>query len=142
VFSRAGGKTDGRLSWTQELKRRAATHGAFTLRLADPEPGWDAPFRPRDDFYASAHPGPNDVLLVIEIADSSLRYDRDFKGPLYARAGIVEFWLVDLDARSVTCHSEPSNGMYRRSVTSLRDQSLAPFLMPETILRVDDLRAD
>ena len=61
--------------------------------------------RPREDFYRAAHPGPADVLLVIEIADSSLRYDRDVKASLYARHGIVEYWLVDLAASTVTSYS-------------------------------------
>ncbi|HET9361744.1 MAG TPA: Uma2 family endonuclease, partial [Vicinamibacterales bacterium] len=50
--------------------------------------------RPRADFYASRHAGPADILLIIEIADSSLEYDRDVKAPVYAAAGIQEYWLA------------------------------------------------
>ncbi len=55
--------------------------------------------RPRSDYYRNGHLGPDDVLLLIEVADSSLRYDREVKIPRYARAGVPEVWLVDL-ARS------------------------------------------
>jgi Uma2 family endonuclease len=52
--------------------------------------------RPRQDYYRNGHPGPADVLLLVEVADSSLAYDREVKLPRYARAAIPEIWLVDL----------------------------------------------
>jgi len=57
--------------------------------------------RPRDDFYAHAHPGPEDVLLVVEVADTAVEYDRRIKFSYYARAGISEAWLVDLSGGAV-----------------------------------------
>ena len=57
--------------------------------------------RLREDFYASAHPGPDDIFLIIEISDTSLDYDRRIKVPLYAKAGIPEVWLVDLEQGAV-----------------------------------------
>jgi Uma2 family endonuclease len=73
------------------------------LRLSnDSEPEPDLMLlQPRADFYADAHPGPSDVLLLIEIADSSLEYDRSIKVPLYARHGVAEVWLIDLDNKLV-----------------------------------------
>lgn len=68
--------------------------------------------RPRTDFYASAHPTPADVLLLIEVADSSARYDREIKVPLYARHGVVEVWIVDLDARQVRFFRSPQGDTY------------------------------
>jgi Uma2 family endonuclease len=62
---------------------------------SEPQPDLSI-LKPRADFYASAHPTPGDILLVVEVADTSFRYDRDIKIPLYARAGIAETWLVDL----------------------------------------------
>ena len=77
------------------------------------EPAPDiALLRPRADFYKGAHPQPADVLLIIEVADASLRYDRQIKLPLYARYGIVEVWLVDLESDTVTSFSRPANGVY------------------------------
>ncbi|HEY7671307.1 MAG TPA: Uma2 family endonuclease [Gammaproteobacteria bacterium] len=53
------------------------------------------------DYYKSAHPGPADVLLIVEVAEASLSYDREVKVPLYARHGIAETWIVDLEGRRV-----------------------------------------
>ncbi len=75
--------------------------------------------RPRADYYTGRHPGPDDVLLVIEVADASLRYDRDVKIPAYARAGVPEVWLFDLTGRRIYAYREPSGDGYR-SVTELK----------------------
>ncbi len=67
----------------------------------------------RDDFYAHAHPVADDVLLVIEVADSSAEYDREEKMPRYAAANIAEAWLIDLTADRIEQYSQPRNGIYR-----------------------------
>ena len=83
----------------------------------DSEPQPDvALLRYRDDFYAPSHPTPTDVFLVMEVADASLRYDRDVKIPLYARHGVPEAWLLDLQARTLTVYSEPSVSGYKTAV--------------------------
>jgi Uma2 family endonuclease len=66
----------------------------------------------RDDFYAAAHPVADDVLLVIEVADSSADYDRDEKVPRYAVAQIAEAWLVDVSSTTVEQYWQPRNGKY------------------------------
>jgi len=76
--------------------------------------------RPRADYYRNGHPGPEDVLLLIEVADTSLAYDRDVKLPRYARAGIPEVWLVDLGGRRLTMHRRPAGDAYAE-VADLRD---------------------
>jgi len=68
--------------------------------------------RPRDDYYAQAHPGPGDVLLLIEVADSSLAYDRETKLPLYAHFKIPEVWLVDLIGRHLDVYRDPDGVRY------------------------------
>lgn len=73
---------------------------------SEPEPDIGV-YRPRADFYATALPTPADTLLLIEVADSSLRYDREVKLPLYARRGVPELWIVDLDANLLRVHREP-----------------------------------
>ena len=78
---------------------------------SEPEPDI-ALLRRRDDFYKSAHPTPDDILLVVEIADSSLLFDRNVKVPLYARHGIVEVWLVDVKTWRVTRYRNPLRGEY------------------------------
>ncbi|NBC17495.1 MAG: Uma2 family endonuclease [Bacteroidetes bacterium] len=72
--------------------------------------------RPRADYYRNGHPSPDDVLLLIEVADTSLAYDRDVKLPRYARAGIPEAWLVDLGGRRLTIHRLPAGGAYTQIV--------------------------
>lgn len=63
--------------------------------------------RPRADFYTTAHPGPTDVLLVIEVADTSLAYDLGTKVPLYARHGIPEAWVIDAATRRTRVFRQP-----------------------------------
>ena len=78
----------------------------------------------RDDFYAAADPEPTDAGLVIEVSEASLRYDRDFKVPLYASAGIVEVWIVQPKLRSVTVHSQLEDGAYSVTQTFGADDQL------------------
>jgi Uma2 family endonuclease len=68
--------------------------------------------RPRDDFYASAHPGPADILLLVEVADSSLAYDRDEKLPVYARFRIPEVWIIDIRGGHLDIHRDPDGERY------------------------------
>ena len=67
----------------------------------------------RDDFYRHAHPRPEDVLLVIEVSDSTLAFDQKVKVPLYARAGIPEAWVVNLVEESIEVYSDPAGGEYQ-----------------------------
>ena len=66
----------------------------------------------RDDYYESRHPTAADVLLLIEVSDATLRHDRDFKARLYARCGIPELWIVDLQADLIHFHGVPVAGRY------------------------------
>ena len=93
----------------------------------------------REDFYRNAHPQPADILLVIEIADASLRYDRQIKAPLYARHGIIEYWLVDLASREITCHAIPKEGSYRESTVHGPGEARAPRSLPDCRIAADDL---
>ena len=81
--------------------------------------------RPRADYYRSAHPGPADVLLVIEVADSSLSYDREVKLPRYALAAVPEVWLVDLSGRRLLIHRRPEGGRWS-DVETVADLAAVP----------------
>jgi Uma2 family endonuclease len=72
--------------------------------------------RPREDYYRKAHPRPEDVLLLIEVADSTVRFDRKVKIPLYARHNVPEVWLVDLAQRCVEVYRlpQPDAGLYQQ----------------------------
>ena len=82
--------------------------------------------RPRPDYYAAALPGAESVLLLIEVGDTSLAYDRGVKLRLYARAGVREVWLVDLEENHVEVHLEPTQDGYRRSETRGPGDRLVP----------------
>lgn len=69
-------------------------------------------FRPRDDFYAGALPGVADTLLVVEVSDTTARYDREVKLPLYARHGVPELWIVDLEAQALLTCRRPRGESY------------------------------
>lgn len=93
---------------------RAIVSSQSSFRLdthSEPQPDL-ALFKPRDDFYAAALPTPDDTLLVIEVADSGARYDREVKLPLYARGRVPEVWIVDLEARLLRVHRDPSGDDY------------------------------
>jgi Uma2 family endonuclease len=95
--------------------------------------------RARSDFYSEAHPGPEDVLLMIEVAGASLAYDRDAKAPLYAGAGIPEYWLVDLAGREVIVHRSPLEGRYSEVTNLGRGDAAALQTVPGLTLSVDEI---
>lgn len=78
---------------------------------SEPQPDV-AVLKPRADDYETAVPRPADVLLLIEVADTSLREDREVKAPLYAESGIADYWIVNLIDRVVEVHRRPGNGGY------------------------------
>jgi Uma2 family endonuclease len=68
---------------------------------------------PRADDYTLAHAEPSEIILLVEVSDSTLKYDRDRKAPYYARAGVPECWIVDLTSDSVLCLRAPGPAGYR-----------------------------
>jgi Uma2 family endonuclease len=103
---------------------------------SEPQPDL-ALLRPRADFYTSSHPGPEDVLLAVEVAETSAAVDREVKVPLYARFGVPEVWLVDLAEDLVEVFREPSAEGYREVLVLRRGESLAPALLPDLLVPVD-----
>jgi Uma2 family endonuclease len=78
----------------------------------------------------TAHPRPEDILLVIEVADSSLAYDRDVKAALYARAGIPEFWLVDVKQRRISIFRDPGPSGYQSIFQAQGNEPISPLAFP------------
>jgi Uma2 family endonuclease len=108
------------------------------VRLGDysePEPDV-ALLRPRADYYASGHPGPADVLLVVEVAETSLMFDRRRKVPLYARSGIPDVWLVDLRRRTLSVYRDPTPDGYRTVRTLRPGDMIATLAFPDRPLSV------
>ncbi|HWP00396.1 MAG TPA: Uma2 family endonuclease [Methylococcus sp.] len=81
--------------------------------------------------YADAHPGPDDVLLLIEVADASIDYDRRVKIPLYARHGIPEVWLVDLGEGAFEVFLEPAETGYREVRRYNPGETVQPIFVPD-----------
>ncbi len=126
------------------LRGRAIVRVQGSVKLSDvsaPQPDVLL-LRPRQDFYATVDPGPDDVFLVIEVADTSLRYDQGIKVPLYARHGIPEVWVIDLAEERVFIYRDPHPGAGYRAVEVLgRGARLAPQAFPELELAIDELLA-
>jgi len=102
---------------------------------SEPEPDFAICVR-RDDRYINGHPTVSQLHLIIEVADSTVDKDRHYKGPLYARAGIVEYWIINLDNRQVEVHLQPlgSVRMYRSITTYLPGETFdSPFNGPTSV---------
>jgi Uma2 family endonuclease len=97
--------------------------------------------RPRADFYAAAHPSAVDVLLAIEVADTSADYDREVKLPLYAQAGLPEVWLIDPRVRGgrIEVYARPQGGAYQQRVKVTADTTLTSPTIPQLALAAADL---
>jgi Uma2 family endonuclease len=85
------------------------------------------------------HPDPSDVLLVIEVSDTTLTFDRKVKVPLYARASIPEVWIVNLQDNSIEVYSQPEGGAYQERQQLQRGQSLSIPGFSDLTLAVDDV---
>ena len=96
----------------------------------------------RTDRYASGHPAPEEVLLLVEVADSTLAFDRRTKIPLYAADGIREVWLVDLVHDRIEVYTDPAPGGYRVTRRVERGETVAPTALPDRQLAVDRIIPD
>ena len=103
---------------------------------SEPEPDL-ALLRRRDDFYADADETPEDVLLVVEVADSSEVYDRQTKAPLYARHGILELWIANLNRDQVIVCRDPAPAGYATMRVARRGESISPLAFPNLTIAVD-----
>ncbi len=105
---------------------------------SEPQPDV-ALLRPRPDYYRFGHPRPPDVLLIVEVAESSAALDRRVKLPLYARSGIPEVWLVDLGKETIRAYRDPSPDGYRTARTFRRGERLSPSAFPDLELAVAEI---
>lgn len=104
----------------------------------EPQPDLSV-LRPRADSYSSGHPTPEDVLLLVEVADTSATYERSAKVPLYARHGIRELWLVDLNADLVEVHRQPTDQGYLEVTRHRRGETVTPEALGDFSLSVDQI---
>lgn len=125
----------------------ASLRGRATLRVQCP--GRVGPYgmpepdfvlaRPRPGGHADRHPQPADLLLLVEVAESSLPYDREEKGPLYARHGIAEYWIMNLVEACLEVHREPRDGVWTERRVLAAGEEIAPLAFPDRRVRVADL---
>jgi len=94
---------------------------------------------PPDERYLEHHPGPKDIFLVLEVADSSLAYDRSVKGPLFAQNGIIQFCVLNVQGRELEDYRDPGPNGYRSKQTYTEDQSFNLVAFPKISIKVGDL---
>ncbi len=106
--------------------------------FSEPEPDITL-LRWRDDYYKTSHPTPADVLLLIEMADSTVESDRSYKMPLYAKAGIPEAWLVNLIEETIELYAEPADGAYQFSKSFKRGEEIQSHSVADLRISVTDV---
>jgi Uma2 family endonuclease len=123
----------------QEAGDVASVRVQSPLRLSDlSEPQPDiALVRPREDFYADGHPRPPDTFLIVEVAHTTLGYDRGVKLPLYAASSIPEVWIVDVDGRVVEVYRDPAGGRFRFQERAALGDVINPRLVPSIAVPVE-----
>ena len=112
----------------------------WVSRITEPQPDF-ALLKPRADDYQSATPRPEDVLLLVEIAETSLRYDREIKVPLFAAHGIPELWIVDVGERVFWTYRELRAGVYAEIENTGRPRKLRLSAAPEIEIDLSGLFA-
>lgn len=127
----------------EALRRAFASGHCFRVQMplalgdwSEPEPDLAVVAGSPHD-YLESHPA--SAALVVEVADRSLAYDRTEKLALYARAGIPEYWLVDVQQKTLAVHREPADGAYRSRAVLRAGETVAPLASPSTALAVADL---
>ncbi len=147
-MSPIGRRHAGRVRFLINLLTRMLADDEAVIDAQDPvvlgdhsEPQPDvALLKPRADYYVDEHPRPSDVLLLIEVADTSLTYDREVKVPIYARYGVPEVWIADLEGGVVEVYRGPAAGGYAHTERlEAPDVILSPQLLPQLRLTVKNL---
>lgn len=127
-------------SFVQQLGDRATVSIQNPVRLSsgsEPQPDLSI-LRPRTDRYREAVPATADVLLLIEVSDTTLPFDRGVKLPLYAESGIPEVWIADLSRRGFLVHRQPEGRAYRE-VAVVKEGMLSPLALPDVLIDVRDV---
>lgn len=110
----------------------------FTPLVSEPQPDVTV-LLPRPDFYTGGHPEADNILLVVEVMDSSVAYDRGVKLRLYARAGVAEVWLANVNTQRIEVHRRPGPEGYGESRVFQPEESIAIQAFPDAIFPVREL---
>ncbi len=139
-----GGRHTGLRRRIGRRLRAALEPGSFVceecpLRIAfDGEPIPDVMFTQKED-YGDRHPTPEDVTLLVEVADTTAAYDLGGKSVLYAQAGIADYWVVLVTDNAVVRHRQPTPGGYSEVIRLAGQDTLSPLAAPEAVWTVDAL---
>jgi Uma2 family endonuclease len=98
--------------------------------------------KPRRDDYVRTHPGSEDVLLLVEVSDTMLQFDQRRKRNLYARFAIREYWVIDVNSRSITSYSDAAHGEFRCVVVHQVRDTISPRAFPQVKAAVKELFVD
>jgi Uma2 family endonuclease len=127
------------------LKQRLADKALVRIQdpiqlsqYSEPEPDL-AIVAPNVRKYIDHHPRPDEVLLLIEVADTSLQDDRTIKAPLYAKAGILEYWILDVNTRQVYVFRDPQDDGYAQEVVLSEENTLTAIAFPELPIALNQL---
>lgn len=119
------------------LRAEAVVQFQLPITLSDSEPEPDAVIATGvDEDYDQRHPGPDDIVFVLEVSDSSLNFDRTVKLPLYAGAGIPQYWIINVAAKSIEVYIHPRGGKnpgYRKPVTYSHGESVPVVVGGKTL---------
>ncbi|MEA5552406.1 Uma2 family endonuclease [Anabaena cylindrica UHCC 0172] len=116
-----------------------SVHNPIVLdETSEPQPDI-ALLKPRPDFYRNSHPQPEDIFLLIEVADTTIKYDREVKIPLYAEANIPEVWLVDVNQEIIEVYRNPLQGIYQDVQKLVKNKSLSILAFPDVNINVSEI---
>jgi Uma2 family endonuclease len=133
------------LDWLTGVFGGRFVRGQATIDLSEVSPDYDEPesdalvtSQPAEA-YLARHPAPADLLLVVEVSDTTVRFDRGKKAALYARAGIRDYWVVDIPARQVFVHRQPALDGYGETTVYRATEMVATLARPDAPIRVEEL---
>lgn len=127
--------------FSQQVGERAIVDAQNPVKLSDrsqPQPDIVL-LQPREDFYEAGHPQHQDILLLVEVADTTAEFDREVKIPLYASSRIAEVWLVDINGQCLEIYREPGSNGYQNVQKLPRGQSIFIQAFPDINLTVDEI---
>ncbi|MCL1468235.1 MULTISPECIES: Uma2 family endonuclease [Argonema] len=110
----------------------------ITLSTSEPEPDI-AVVRIDPNAYGENHPNANDIFLLIEISYTTLKIDREEKAPIYARANIPEYWILDISNRRVYIFRNPTESGYQEQIILNADAAIAPLAFPQITIPFSEL---
>ena len=127
--------------FSEKLSQRAIVDTQNPVELSDrSEPQPDVVLlQPHPDFYEAGHPQPQDIFLLVEVADTTVETDRNVKIPLYAEGGISEVWLVDINEQCIEIYRDPLSTGYQSVQKFQRGQTLSIQAFPDIDITVDEV---